>query len=101
MRWWIMQVLKDVMFFCRDWWPIITFFIGGVGFGFKGVKTLNSTLLDIRGELKTSNQRIEEIASDTIKIWVELKDHENKIEELGTTVTRHDEKIKTLFNQKG
>lgn len=94
-----MQVLKDLMFFCRDWWPIIAFFISIVGLGFRGVKTINDTLLDIKSEIKVSNKQIEEINSDAVKIWKEIKNHADKIDLLDITVTRHDEKINTLFNR--
>ncbi|KAA9239981.1 MULTISPECIES: hypothetical protein [Aerococcus] len=92
-----MHLFIDLALFVKEWWPLVTFFVGAIYAGYQGVRTINDTLVDIKHELKVSNDRISEFKEQLIKVWSELDKHDARLDNLATESVRHNENIKTLF----
>lgn len=67
--------------------------------GYKGVETINDTLLDIRYELKASNVRFEHGEQDRKKLWARVYKNDEAIDRLADITSRHDVEIKNLKNK--
>lgn len=91
-----MDWVVDMFYFIKEWWFLLTFF-GGLAYGgYKGIKTLNDTLIDIKNELKMSNERFKESVRDRERIWQRLYQHDEEIDRLDIQTNRHDVQIEVL-----
>ena len=95
-----MHLFIDLALFVKEWWPLVTFFVGAIYAGYQGVRTINDTLVDIKHELKVSNEKIQESRDQVIKIWSELEKHDERLDDLATKSVEHNERINSLFKSK-
>lgn len=94
-----MEWVVDMFHFIKDWWFIIIFFIGLLYGGYKGIRTINDTLVDIKNELKQSNKRFESSELDRQNIWKRLFRHDERMDRYDISLARHEvyiEKIKDV-----
>lgn len=86
----------DMFYFIREWWFLIISFMGVLYSGYKGIKTLNTSLIEIKNELKLSNQRYESSEIDRLKIWEQLFKNDTRLDHHEITLARHEIYLETL-----
>ncbi|WP_373710715.1 hypothetical protein [Jeotgalibaca porci] len=88
----------------QEYWFLITFIFGIFGGAWKGITTLNETLLSIKHQLEVSNKQhqmdVNMSIEDRRKLWIEVHKLEDEIGAIDRDVTRHDEQLKTLFKER-
>lgn len=88
-----MDWVADMFYFIKDWWFLIVAIAGTVYGGYKGIKTINNTLVDIKNELKMSNQRFEASETDRRNIWEKLYKHDERIDNHAIEIKSHEVSI--------
>ncbi|WP_018659918.1 hypothetical protein [Allofustis seminis] len=86
----------EFAYFVKEWMPLISFLMSIFYGGYRGIKTLNDTLVSIKHELELSNNRLETSAADRKKLWIQIGEHQKKIYGLEEKAARHEEKINFL-----
>lgn len=86
--------------FMKEWWFLILA-VGGLFIGgYRGVQSINKSLVDILYQLKTFNEKIMLSEKDREDIHLDLKEHDRRLDEQDKLLGRHDEQLKTLFKER-
>lgn len=85
-----------MFYFIKEWWFLIGA-TGGIVYGaYKGIKTINQTLIEIKNELKMSNERFILSEKDRKELWKKAYKHDDRLNQHEIMLNRHDIYISKL-----
>ncbi|MCR8969262.1 hypothetical protein [Facklamia sp. 7083-14-GEN3] len=91
--------IKEMLFFVKEWWFLISVLIGMFVGAYKGVNLINNTLKDIKHELELWNTRMKQAEEDRRNIRATLKEHETRIGKNEDNIIVNKERINILYNR--
>lgn len=94
---WVYELLA----FIKEWWFLISAIIVAIISFKKGIESINSNLKDVIYQLKEFNEKIMLSERDREKIHAELAIHDTRLDVQEKQTAIHEERIKTLFKERG
>ena len=88
-----MEWVIEMFMFIREWWFLIAFVGAMIVGSYKGIETINDTLIEIKNELKMSNTRFKTGEQDRENLWKKMYEHDGRLDSLNVTTARHEERI--------